>query len=127
MTPGSATAWPGSPAPNGADVPGRIRRILRAPSVFAWRYFTGKELDGVQRTDAGWFTPGHAELDQDEAPWPPETLGAEIRGDVRRFLVELRELRVRRWLGREWRDTERRVIAEHERGPDPDLRTSEPQ
>jgi hypothetical protein len=71
----------------------------------------------VPRTDAGWFTTGHAELDPETAPRPAGPLGAEVRGDLRGLRAEWRELRVRRRLGREWRETERRVLSEHQRGP----------
>ncbi len=93
-----------------------IHRALRAPGAFAWRWLTGKPLDGVPRTDAGWFTRGHAELDPDAAPQPPEALGAEVRADLHGLRAEWRELRVRRRLGREWRETERRVLGEHQHG-----------
>jgi hypothetical protein len=84
------------------------------PGVIAWRWFTGKPLDGVPRTDAGWFTPGHKDLNPDAAPRPPGTLSAEVRGDVQDFQAELRDLRVRRALGREFRQVERQVLAEHD-------------
>lgn len=72
-------------------------RALQWPLVFLWRWSTGKPLrDGIPRTDAGWFTEGTRELDRDSAPRPPKTIGAEIRQDVRQFIVELRELRARR-------------------------------
>ena len=49
---------------------------------------------------------------------PPESLGAEVRAGLRGLRTEWREARVRRWLGREWRETERRVLREHQRGAD---------
>jgi hypothetical protein len=85
-----------------------------APGALAWRWFTGQPLDGVPRTDAGWFTEGHAELNPETAPRPPEALGAEVRADLRGLRAEWREMRVRRRLGREWRETERRVLSEHQ-------------
>jgi hypothetical protein len=93
-----------------------VLRWLRVPGVIAWRWFTGKPLDGVPRTDEGCFTYGHKVLDRDAAPRPPESLNAEVRGDARRFRTELRELRVRQELGREFRKVERQVLAEHDPG-----------
>ena len=93
-----------------------MRKALRAPGAFAWRWLTGKPLDGVPRTDAGWFTPGHAELDPGAAPGPPEAPGAEVRADLRGLRAEWREMRGRRRLGRDWREIERRVLSEHRRG-----------
>jgi hypothetical protein len=87
-------------------------RWLQIPGVIAWRWFTGKPLDGVSRTDAGWFTYGHKVLDRDGAPQPPGSLSAEVGGDAQGFRTELRELRVRRALGREFREVERQVLAE---------------
>jgi hypothetical protein len=84
------------------------------PGVIAWRWFTGKPLYGVPRTDAGWFTYGHKVLDRDAAPRPPESLNAEVRGDSRRFRTELRELQVRRALGREFQEVERQVLTEQD-------------
>jgi hypothetical protein len=46
----------------------RIVRWLKLPGVFAWRFLTGKELDGVPRTDATWMARGTAALDPDKAP-----------------------------------------------------------
>lgn len=76
--------------------------------------FTGKPLDGVPRTDAGWFT---RDTRKSTPARPPEAIGAEARADPRGLLAEWRELRVRRWLGREWRETERRVVSEPRHGP----------
>ena len=87
-------------------------RCLRAPGTFAWRWFTGQPLDGVPRTDAGWFTHGHKALPRDSAPQPPGSLIDEVSGDLRTLRAEWRELRVRRALGRELRQVEREVVAE---------------
>jgi len=64
--------------------------------------------------DAGWFTYGSKTLDKTTAPGPASSLAAEVRGDVRSFRAELSELRVRRSLGRELREVERQVLAEHD-------------
>jgi hypothetical protein len=90
---------------------------LHVPGVIAWRWFTGQPLDGVPRTDAGWFTSGHKALNRDAAPRPAGPLSAEVRGDVENFQTELRDLRVRRVLGRELRQVERQVLAEHDSDP----------
>jgi hypothetical protein len=84
------------------------------PGVIAWRWFTGQPLDGVARTNAGWFTRGHKALDRGGAPQPPGSLGAEVRGDARGFRTELRELQVRRALGREFQEVERQVLTEQD-------------
>lgn len=72
---------------------GRIRRIIEAPGRFAWRWSTGKPLDGVPRTDATFFKRGTCVLDPETAPRPPDTLIEEIREDIREFRAELRERR----------------------------------
>jgi hypothetical protein len=89
-----------------------VLRWLQMPAVIGWRWFTGQPLDGVPRTDAGWFTKGHKPLDPDTAPRPPESLAAEVRRDVQGFRTERREAQVRRSLGREMREVERHVLAE---------------
>jgi len=68
-----------------------LRRCLHAPGALVWRWFSGKPLDGVSRTDATWFKPATRELDPGEAPRPPLTLREEVRAD----LADVRE---------EWRD-----------------------
>jgi hypothetical protein len=92
----------------------RIRDLPLYAGRFAWRWFTGQPLDGVARTDAGWFRPGYTELRRSEVPAPPETLGTEVRRDLRKFRADLGELRVRRALGRELRVTERQVMDEED-------------
>jgi hypothetical protein len=89
-----------------------VLRWLQMPGVAAWRWFTGQPLDGVPRTDAGWFTKGHKALDRDAAPRPPASLAAEVRRDVQGFRIERCEAQVRRDLGREFREVERQVLAE---------------
>jgi len=86
-------------------------RWLQMPGVIAWRLSTGKPLDGVPRSDATWFTSGTKALDRGAAPRPAGSLIAEIRGDVRGFRTELRELRARRALGRE---VERQILTEQD-------------
>jgi hypothetical protein len=87
-------------------------RWLQMPAVIAWRWFTGQPLDGVPRTDAGWFTKGHKALDPNTAPRPPGGLAAEVRRDVQGFRTDRREAQVRRELRREMREVERQVLAE---------------
>lgn len=69
----------------------RIRRAIKAPGRLAWRFFTGKELDGIPRTDATFFKHATREFDRETAPRPPATLIAEIREDIGKFCTELRE------------------------------------
>jgi hypothetical protein len=76
--------------------PARIVRWLQLPGVFAWRFFTGKELDGVPRTDATWMARGTAVLDRDKAPRPAASLRDEIRGDVAQAREEFELRRIAR-------------------------------
>lgn len=78
----------------------------------AWRWFTGAPLDDQRRTDAGWFTEGHKALPPESRSQPPDSLTAEIRGDLRAIRTEWRELHVRRALGRWFRDAENRITSE---------------
>jgi hypothetical protein len=71
----------------------RIRRVIEAPGRFAWRWCTGKPLDGIPRTDSTFLKPATRELDPETAVRPPGTLIAEIREDIRAFRAELRERR----------------------------------
>ena len=71
----------------------RVRRIIEAPGRFAWRWFNGKPLNGIPRTDATFFKSGTRVLDPETAPRPPDTLIGEIREDIREFRAELRERR----------------------------------
>lgn len=80
----------------------------------AWRWFTGAPLDGRRRTDAGWFTEGHKALSPESRPQPPNSLTAEIRGDLHAIRTEWRELRVRRALGRWFQEAESRIISENQ-------------
>ena len=84
----------------------QTRRWLTSPGKLVWRWFTGMPLDGRPRTDAGWFTEGHKALPPESRPQPPDGLTAEIRGDLRALRREWWDLRVRRTLGRWFRDTE---------------------
>lgn len=69
-----------------------LRRYLRAPGTLIWRWFSGKPLDGVPRTDATWFRPGTKTLEPGEAPRPPATLREEIRTDFAEAREEWRDL-----------------------------------
>jgi len=51
-----------------------LRRCLEWPGRMAWRWLTGRPMDGVPRTDATWMTDGTTELDPATAPRPPRTL-----------------------------------------------------
>jgi hypothetical protein len=94
-----------------------MRRWLETLGVLAWRWFTGKALDGQLRTDAGWFTEGNEWLNPEKRPRPPDSLTTEIRQDIRALRTEWKELRVRRALGRWFRDTERRIMGEDKEKP----------
>ena len=74
----------------------RIRRVIEAPGRLVWRWFNGKPLDGVARTDSTFFKPATREFDRETAPRAPDTLIAEIREDIREFRAELRERKAAR-------------------------------
>jgi hypothetical protein len=74
----------------------KILRWLQWPGRIAWRWFTGKPMDGVPRTDATWLARGTMTLDPGTAPRPPATLGEEIRGDVAQVREELELRRIAR-------------------------------
>lgn len=88
-------------------VPEKIIRTLEWPGRFAWRWPTGKPLDGVPRTDATSLVPGTAELDRETAPKPARSLLAEIGGDIAQVREEF-----------ELRRLARRVDSERQTGPD---------
>jgi len=81
-----------TPARGETHVNRAVRRCLAAPGVLIWRFFTGKPLDGVPRTDAGFFTRGHKTLGPGTAPRPPAALGAEIRTGITEAREEWRDL-----------------------------------
>jgi hypothetical protein len=70
-----------------------IRRVIEAPGRFAWRWCTGKEMDGIPRTNATFLKPATREYAPGEAPLPAASLLAEIREDIRQFRADLREHR----------------------------------
>jgi len=78
----------------------QMRRWLSLPRKLAWRWFTGKALDGRLRTDAGWFAEGHKPLPPESRPKMPSSLTAEVNGYLRAPCTEWRDLHVRRALGR---------------------------
>jgi hypothetical protein len=86
-------------------------RWLSLPGKLAWRWFSGQALDGRPRTDAGWFTKGHKALPPEARTQPPDNLSGEVHRDLRSLRTEWRELRVRRGLGRWFRDVEREILS----------------
>jgi hypothetical protein len=104
--------WNVGPGPYTPGMVSQMPRWLSLPGKLAWRWFTGKALDGRPRTDAGWFTEGHKALSPESRPQPSSSLTAEVRGDLRALRTEWRELRVRRALGRWFRDTERQIAGD---------------
>ena len=58
--------------------------------------------------------PGHGRRPRDTAPRPSGNPLSEILFDFRELRTEWREMRVRRALGREFREVERQVLAEHD-------------
>ena len=61
-------------------------------------------------------TPGYKRPTRDTVPQPPSNPLAEIRWDYLELRAEWRRWRVRRALGREFREVERQVLAEHDAG-----------
>ena len=80
-----------------------LRRCLEWAGRMAWRFFTGKPMNGVPRTDATWMTDGTTTLDPATAPRPARTLLGEIRSGIAQIREEF-----------ELRRIARRASAEHE-------------
>ncbi len=99
-----------------------VLRWVRLPGKLAWRWFTGQDLDGPRRSDAGWFTEGHKMRPRESLPQPPDSVTGEVGGDLRTLRTEWRELRVRRALGRWFRDTERRIVGDDHENDDHEKR-----
>jgi hypothetical protein len=94
----------------------RSRPWLQPTGAYLWRLLSGMPPGGVPRTDAGWSAPPRRKLPQDAAPRRPSNPLTEILWDFREIRAEWREVRVRRALGRELREVERQVLAEHDPG-----------
>ena len=60
--------------------------------------------------------PGYKRPPRDTVPQPPSNPLAEIRWDYLELRAEWRRWRVRRALGRDFREVERQVLAEHDAG-----------
>lgn len=112
MVPFDETRKNVSPSPYTPGMVSQVRRWVSLPGKLVWRWFTGAPLDGRRRTDAGWFTEGHKALPPESFPQPAGGLTAEIGEDLHVLRTELRELRVRRALGRWFQDTESRIVSE---------------
>jgi hypothetical protein len=94
----------------------RLRQWLQPTGAYAWRWLSGMPPGGLPRADTERFTLRNKTLPRDSAPRQPSNLIAELRWDLRELRAEWHQLRVRRALGREFRDVERQVVAEHDRG-----------
>jgi hypothetical protein len=92
----------------------RFLRWLQPTGAYAWRWLGGMPPAGLPRVDAEEFALGREKLPRRTAPPPPSNLAAEICWDFRELRAEWRELRVRRALGREFREIERQVLAEYD-------------
>jgi hypothetical protein len=73
-----------------------LRRVLEWPGRMAWRWLTGRPLNGIPRTDATWLADGTMTLDPATAPRPPRTLLEEIRSDIARIREEFELRRIAR-------------------------------
>jgi len=87
---------------------------LRPTGAYLWRYLSGMPPEGVPRADAGWSAPRHRRLPPNIAPPPSGNPLTEILFDFRALRAGWRAMRVRRALGREFREVERQVLAEHD-------------
>jgi hypothetical protein len=74
----------------------KLRRVIEWPGRMAWRFFTGKEMDGRPRTDATFLAEGTRALNPATAPRPPQTLIGEIRSDIARIREEFELRRIAR-------------------------------
>jgi hypothetical protein len=92
---------------------------LQPTAAYVWRLLSGMPPYGAPGTEAGQVAPGHTTVRRDIPPRPAGSPIAEILFDVREVRAEWREWRIRRALGREFRDVEREVLTEHDRGAHP--------
>jgi hypothetical protein len=100
----------------------RFLQWLQPAGAYAWRWLGGMPAGDAPRADAGWPAradvgqpaPGHEAPPPGTAPPLPGKIVAEIRWDLRELSAELHDLLVRRALGREFRDVERQILAEHD-------------
>jgi hypothetical protein len=101
----------------------RFLEWLQPAGAYAWRWLGGMPPGGAPRADAARPAP-RADRGRpgQEAPPPgpalslPSKIVAEVRWDLRDLHAEWQQLRVRRALGREFRDVERQVLTEHDAG-----------
>jgi hypothetical protein len=91
----------------------QMLRLVRMPGKLVWRFVSGAHLHGEKRTDAGWFTYGTRALPPESRTQPADSVTAEVSSDMRAVRTEWRELRVRRALGRWFRDVEREIVDEN--------------
>ena len=89
---------------------------LQPTGAYLWRMLSCMPREGVPRADGGRPTPGYKRPPRDTVPQPPSNPLAEIRWDYLELRAGWRRWRVRRALGREFREVERQVLAEHDAG-----------
>jgi hypothetical protein len=105
----------------------RFLEWLQPAGAYAWRWLGGMPPEGAPRAGAarpalraGAERPGHQTPPPGRAPPLPSKIIAEICWDLRDLRAEWHQLQVRRALGREFREVERQVLAEHDAGEDGD-------
>jgi hypothetical protein len=105
----------------------RFLEWLQPAGAYAWRWLGGIPPQGAPRTGAGRpalradaARPGRPTPPPGPAPPLPGRIVAEIGWDLRELRTEWHEALVRRALGRELREVELAVLAEHDAGEDGD-------
>jgi len=94
----------------------RARQWLQPTGAYLWRLLSGMPPGGAPRAGAAWSAPERRRLPLDTAPRQSRNPLTEILWDFRESRAEWRQMRVRRALGRELREVERQVLAEHDPG-----------
>jgi len=92
----------------------RSLQRLRPAVAGLWRYLSGIPPEALPRAGAGPLASCRTSLPPGVASPPPGHPIAEIIWEFRQLRAEWHELRVRRALGREFREVERQVVAEHD-------------
>jgi hypothetical protein len=92
----------------------RFLQWLQPAGAYFWRYLSGMPPEGAPPAHPGLSIPSHRRRPPDSALQPSGNPLTEILLDFRELRAGWREMRVRRALGREFREVERQVLAEHD-------------